>query len=177
MTDPINAVGINPHNMAAVARSVSARAVGFCLLWSVLSGGGLVDLVPMVVAALAAAGVSIALVPASNGRVRADALAELVFRLPGQSMIAGVDAARRALDPGLPLNPGFVRYRAGLPCGPARNTFTTLMSVLPGTVPTGTDNNDALVIHCLDVGQPVAAQLAAEEARLARVIGRAPDDG
>lgn len=177
MADPVNAVGPNPRNMAAVARSVAARAVGFCLLWSVLSGGGPVDLVPTVVAALAAAGVSIALVPARNGRVRAGALAELVFRLPRQSVIAGIDAARRALDPGLPLNPGFVRYRVSLPRGPARNTFTTLMSVLPGTVPIGTDNNDALVIHCLDVGQPVVAQLAAEEARLARVIGRAPDHG
>ena len=33
------------------------------------------------------------------------------------------------------------------------------------------DDNGALLIHCLDVGQPVAAQLAAEEALLARVIG------
>jgi multicomponent Na+:H+ antiporter subunit E len=177
MADPMNAVVPNPRNMAAVARSVAVRAVGFYLLWSVLWAGGPVDLGPAIMAALAAAGVSIALVPARNSRVRASALAELVFRLPRQSVIAGADAARRALDPGLPLNPGFVRYRPRLPRGPARNTFTTLMSVLPGTVPIGVDDNNALVIHCLDVGQPVAAQLAAEEVLLARVIGRALGDG
>lgn len=175
--DPLNAVDTNRRNMAAVARSAAARAVGFYLLWWVLLGGGPVDLVPAVVAALAAVGVSIALVPARNDRVRAAVLAELLFWLPWQSLIAGVDTARRALDPGLPLNPGFVRYRASLPRGSGRNMFTTLTSVLPGTVPIGTDNDDALVIHCLDVGQPVAAQLAADEARLAQVIGRALGDG
>jgi multicomponent Na+:H+ antiporter subunit E len=177
MADPMNAVGINPRSMAAVARSAAVRAVGFYLLWSVLSGGGPIDPVPAVVAALVAAGVSIALVPARNGRVRAGALVELVLRLPRQSVIAGADVARRALDPVLPLNPGFVRYRTRLPRGPTRNTFTTLMSALPGTVPIGTDDTDALAIHCLDVGQPVAAQLAAEEVLLARAIGGAPGDG
>ena len=34
---------------------------------------------------------------------------------------------------------------------------------MPGTLPTGTDENGALIVHCLDVGQPVAANLAAEE--------------
>ena len=40
-----------------------------------------------------------------------------------------------------------------------------------GTVPTGLDNNGALLIHCLDIEQPVAAQLAAEEALLVQAIG------
>ena len=58
-----------------------------------------------------------------------------------------------------------------------RNMFTALMSLLPGTVPTGSDASGALVIHCLDVEQPVIAQLAAEEAVFARVVGEAPSDG
>jgi multicomponent Na+:H+ antiporter subunit E len=87
------------------------------------------------------------------------------------------DVARRALDPALPLNPGFVRYPVGLPPGPARNTFTTMMSLLPGTVPIGPDQSGALVVHCLDIRQPVAEQLAAEEAVLVRVLGGVPGDG
>jgi multicomponent Na+:H+ antiporter subunit E len=43
------------------------------------------------------------------------------------------------------------------------------MSLLPGTVPTGSAEG-GLLIHCLDVGQPVAAQLAEEEALFARVV-------
>jgi multicomponent Na+:H+ antiporter subunit E len=67
------------------------------------------------------------------------------------------------------VRPGFTVYPVGLPPGPARNLFTTLTSLLPGTVPAGEDRG-RLLYHCLDVEQPVAAQLAAEEAELARVI-------
>jgi len=86
------------------------------------------------------------------------------------------DVARRALDPRLPLSPGFAVYPVGLSPGPGRNMFTTLMSLSPGTVPTGPDPRDRLLIHCLDVEQPITAQLAAEEALFARVIGRGPGD-
>jgi multicomponent Na+:H+ antiporter subunit E len=55
--------------------------------------------------------------------------------------------------------------------------FTTLMSLLPGTVPTGADTRSQLLVHCLDAEQPVIAQLAAEEALFARVIAEAPSDG
>jgi multicomponent Na+:H+ antiporter subunit E len=98
---------------------------------------------------------------------------------PGQVCIAvaGADVARRALDPRLPVYPGFVLYPVGLPRGVARNTFTSLMSLLPGTVPTRLDNTGALLIHCLDMTQPVAAQLADEEALFARVIGKARANG
>jgi multicomponent Na+:H+ antiporter subunit E len=47
--------------------------------------------------------------------------------------------------------------------------FTTLTSLLPGTVPTGEENGEILY-HCLDVEQPVAAELAAEEAAIVRAL-------
>jgi multicomponent Na+:H+ antiporter subunit E len=81
-----------------------------------------------------------------------------------------VDVARRALDPRLPLRPGFVAYPVRFAPGPTRNAFTTLTSLLPGTVPTG-DDGGQLVYHCLDVDQPVVSQLAAEEAALSRALG------
>jgi multicomponent Na+:H+ antiporter subunit E len=55
--------------------------------------------------------------------------------------------------------------------------FTTLMSLLPGTVPTGSDEKEGLLVHCLDVEQPVLAQLAAEEAIFAGVIAEARSNG
>ena len=33
------------------------------------------------------------------------------------------------------------------------------------------------LMHCLDVGQPVPAQMAEAEARFLRVLGGAPGDG
>jgi multicomponent Na+:H+ antiporter subunit E len=85
------------------------------------------------------------------------------------SIVAGADVARRALDPRLPLRPGFVAYPTRLPRGIRRNVFTTLTSLLPGTVPAGEENGQ-LLYHCLDVQQAVVAELAAEEAALVRAL-------
>jgi multicomponent Na+:H+ antiporter subunit E len=94
----------------------------------------------------------------------------LLLRFAIQSIIAGIDVARRALDPRMPLRPGFVNYPVRFPPGATRNTFTTLTSLLPGTVPAGYQNGQ-IVYHCLDINQPVVSQLAAEEAALAQALG------
>jgi len=161
----------------ALFRPGSMRAAGFFILWMVLTGGNPADLVAGAVAAMAATWASLRLLPPGTSSVRPAALARLALRFLHQSVVAGVDVARRALDPRLPLHPGFVVYPVGLPRGPARNMFTTLMSLLPGTVPTGSDEKGGLLIHCLDVEQPVAAQLAAEEGLFARVIGEGRSGG
>jgi multicomponent Na+:H+ antiporter subunit E len=161
----------------ALSRAAVMRAVGFFLLWMMLTGGNSGDLVAGAVAALAASWASLRLLRPSASRVRPIAFARLALRFLHQSVVAGVDVARRALDPQLPLHPGFVVYPVGLPRGPAQNMFTTLMSLLPGTVPTGSDEKGRLLIHCLDVAQPVVAQLGADEALFARVIGEASRDG
>lgn len=153
------------------------RAVGFFGLWLILAGGNPSDLAAGAGAALAAAWASLHLLPPGTSRVRPAALARLVLRFFRQSMVAGVDVARRALDPRLPLHPGFVVYPVGLPRGPVQNMFTTLMSLLPGTVPTGSAASRGILIHCLDVKQPVAVQLAAEEAMFVRAVGGKRGDG
>ncbi len=158
-------------------RPAVTRAVGFLGVWVVLSGYALPDLVPGVVAALAATWVSLRLAPSGPNRMQPLALTKVALRFLRQSVLAGADVARRALDPKLPLDPGFIRYSTGLPPDTARNAFTALMSLLPGTVPVGSDQSGALVIHCLDIRQPVTAQLAAEEALFTRVIGEASSDG
>jgi multicomponent Na+:H+ antiporter subunit E len=158
-------------------RPALARAVGFFALWVVLSGGGSIDFLPGIIAALAAAWASLRLLPAGTGRPDPLAFGKFALRFLGQSVLAGADVARRAFDPALPLDPGFVAYATGLPPGPARNLFTALMSLLPGTVPLAVDASGALAIHCLDRTQPVPAQLAAEEALLVQVIGRTPRHG
>src|SRR5262249_60289196 len=86
-----------------------------------------------------------------------------------QCIVAGIDGARPALDRRLPLHTGFATYAVGIPPGGLRNVFTALTSLMPGTVPAGDDGRH-LVYHCLDVDQPVASQLAAEEAALSRAI-------
>lgn len=154
----------------ALYRPATLRVLGFLVLWVVVTGGNPTDLVAGAVAALAASWASLHLLRPGTSRVRPAALARFVQRFLRQSVVAGIDVARRALDPRLPLNPGFVAYPARLPPGLGRNMFTALMSLLPGTVPTGSAGKGGLLIHCLDVGQPVAAQLAEEEALFAKVV-------
>ncbi len=146
------------------------RAIGFLVFWLMLAGVNPADLPAAALAVAAATWTSLHLLPPGTWRLSPVGLARLVLRFPLQSVVAGVDVARRALDPRLPLRPGFVACPARLPPGTARDAFCTLTSLLPGTLPAGTGQDGTLLIHCLDVGLPVAAQLAREEALFADAL-------
>lgn len=145
------------------------RTVAMLALWIVLMGAKPGDLLMGVPVAVAAAWLSVRLLPPAMLTIRLLPLLALVPRFLWQSLVAGWDVARRAFDPRLPLKPGLLIYRTGLPPGARRNAFTGYTSLLPGTVPCGSDT-DGVVYHCLDVGQPVLEELAQEEQRLARVF-------
>ena len=151
-------------------RVAAARATGFLVLWLVLAGASPADLPAGILAAALATWASVRLLPAGQWSVHPIALTCLVFRFFRQSIGAGIDVARRALDPRLALRPGFVSYPVRLSPGTARNVFVTLTSLLPGTVPAGNEAGH-LVYHCLDVDQPVASQLASEETALSEAAG------
>ena len=149
--------------------SAAWRAAWFGCLWLVLAGADLGDIPAATAAVAAATWASLRLLAPNASRRSLRAIVQLVFLFLYHSIVAGADVARRALDPRLPLCPGFVAYPTGLSPGMRRNVFTTLTSLLPGTVPTGEENGQ-LLYHCLDVEQPVVAELAAEEAALVRAL-------
>lgn len=157
-------------------RAAMARGAGFFGFWLLLIGPDPADLAAGVFAAAAATWTSLRLLPPSGGRLRYAALARLALRFGQESIRGGVDVARRALSVRLPLRPGFVVYPVRLPPGLACNAFSALTSALPGTLPSGFDDRGALIYHCLDVGQPVAAQLAIDEGLLIRALGGTHDD-
>jgi len=165
--------GASPGGAAlryGLPRSAVSRAAWFVALWLVIAGAEPADLPVGAVAAAAATWTSLLLLPPGGARSSPIAIARLALRFLYESIIAGADVARRALDPRLPLRPGFVTYPVRFPPGATRNVFTTLTSLLPGTVPIGEESGE-LVYHCLDVDQPVISQLAAEEAALSRALG------
>jgi multicomponent Na+:H+ antiporter subunit E len=150
-----------------MARAAAARTAGFLALWVVLAGAAPRDLAVGLAAAIAAAWASVRLLSPARGRLRPSlgAAARIAPHFVAQSIAAGVDAARRALDPRLPLRPGMVSCAVRLPPATlARDCFRTLSSLLPGTLPVG-ETRESFAMHCLDVAQPVAAQLADEERR------------
>ncbi len=147
-----------------------ARALAFAALWLVLMPSAKAgDLAFGAFATACATWASLRLLPPGTGGVRASGLLRHVPRLFVASIVAGWDVARRALAPTPDVRPGFVDHATSLPRGMARTTFATVTSLLPGTVPAG-ERDAAIVYHALDVGQPVADELRAEEARLAPAL-------
>lgn len=148
----------------SLLRPSLARTAGFLALWVILSGLNPLDVLVGAFAAVAATWTSLRLMPPEAWRFRPVKLARYALRFFCQSVIAGIDVAWRALDPRMPLRPGFVVYRTQLPAGATLDAFCTVSSLLPGTLPSGPDASGGLAIHCLDVTQPVADQMATEEA-------------
>ncbi|NVZ08987.1 Na+/H+ antiporter subunit E [Allochromatium humboldtianum] len=164
------------------ARSALARGLAFYGGWLLLADPRLpvtpvllADLAAGVPAAAAATWASLRLLPPTAGRIRYGALVRLVWRLLSQSVVSGIDVARRTLSPRLSLQPGYLTYPTRLPPGPGRAVFGALTGLMPGTLPVGTDAAGRLVYHCLDVMQPVAESLAIDETLLLQVLGQ--DDG
>jgi len=149
---------------------VLVRALVYFGIWIVIDQSAKpANLVVGLLAAAGATWASVRLLPPSTGRVRLGVLLTLLPRFLWQSLVAGVDVARRAFSPRLPLAPGFVDYPVRLPRGSARNAFELISSLMPGSV--ATDETDAKIeFHCLDAQQPVVEQLAAEEQAYARAL-------
>jgi multicomponent Na+:H+ antiporter subunit E len=163
--------GTEPAGVTAMRwwSSAASRTAWFSCLWLVLAGADAADIPAAATAVFAATWTSMRLLEPDVSRRSLRALVQLVLLFFYHSIVAGADVARRALDPRLPLNPGFVAYPTRLPRGMRRNVFATLTSLLPGTVPTG-EVEGQLLYHCLDIEQPILAELAAEEAALVRAL-------
>jgi multicomponent Na+:H+ antiporter subunit E len=152
--------------------SVAALRAGlFLAFWLMISGWAPADLPVGLAAVAAATWTSLRLRPPGRLQLRPLHLAALAQNFVRQSVVAGVDVARQALRPQLQLRPGLVAVPLQLPPGGAQCAFCALSSLLPGTLPTGTDKGGALVVHCLDAGQPVAANLVAEENLFIQALG------
>jgi multicomponent Na+:H+ antiporter subunit E len=151
-------------------RIALARALWFMALWIILMPSAKpADLGCGLVAAIVATHMSLRLLPPAAGRLRFGALLIFVPHFLVQSLLAGIDVARRAFHPRLPLRPGTVVYRVGFPPGMARNEFAIITSLLPGSIPID-ETEEGLVYHCLDVELPIVEQMADEERRLAGAL-------
>jgi len=160
-------------------RAVLLRGAGFFGFWLLLakpSAGswppaGWTDVAVGLLATALATWTSLRLLPPGPGRIRYGALFRLAGRFLWQSLVAGIDVARRVFDPRLPLEPGYLAYPVRLPDGPRRAAFGALTSLMPGTLPVGDDADGALVYHCLDLPQPIASGLARDEALMTEAWG------
>ena len=151
------------------ARIAATRVGLFFAFWLMIAGYAPADLPVGVAAAALATWTSLRLLPPACIRLRPWALAGFILHFLGQSVRSGLQVAWIAFSPSMPIKPGFVTYRSQL-SGSTLDAFCAVSSLLPGTLPTGTDERGDLLIHCLDSSQPVAADLAREEALFRQVF-------
>jgi multicomponent Na+:H+ antiporter subunit E len=137
----------------------------FLALWLLLAGVKAADLPAAIAAIAAAVWASVRLMPPGALHVSPSGVVHLVARYPMDALVAGIDVARRALTPHMSLQPGFVVCSSHQHLGPAREAFLMFASLLPGTVPCDASDDRELLVHCVDVTQPIAAQMGRDEAR------------
>jgi len=87
-----------------------------------------------------------------------------------ESVRGGIDVARRAYSPSLPLTPAVLNYPLRLPVGAAQVFFANTVSLLPGTLSTGLEGY-TLRIHVLDNTTPVISELKTLELKIAAIFG------
>jgi multicomponent Na+:H+ antiporter subunit E len=141
------------------------------LWWALVEGrfGGWPLTLAVFLLALAAA---LALRPPRAWKVSPGGLLRFLPWFALQSFLGGVDVARRAFDPRLPLRPGFLDHRLRVDEGTPRLFFVGALSLLPGTLSVRIDEGtDALRVHALDAGPDVPARLRELEARVADLFG------
>jgi multicomponent Na+:H+ antiporter subunit E len=148
------------------ARLVTGRALIFTLVWVILTEASPQGWILAVLVIAAATLASVALLPPTTWRWRMRGIVRLLPFFISHSITGGVDVARRALHPRLPLHPGFIDYRLRLHTEAARVFFANTASLLPGTVSAELRAN-TLRIHALDLELPIHQTLRALEERVA----------
>jgi multicomponent Na+:H+ antiporter subunit E len=70
------------------------------------------------------------------------------------SLVSGIDVARRAFHPRLPITPGLVEYQMRLTSSAEKHLVAGTVNLLPGTLSANLDQN-RLTVHALDLTAPI----------------------
>ena len=152
------------------------RGLSLLLLWVILIGPAPKDVLVGLVASAAGLWVSTMLWPA-GGTLSLSGFIRFLLRFLPQSIVAGLDVGRRAFAREPDLRPGFVTCRSSVPGGLARDSACAVMSLQPGKLPVSAAADGTLLIHCLDLREAVAEQVAADEMAFCRILGSERRDG
>ena len=149
-------------------RTLLLRFVLFALMWWILTDGAMdswpVGLPVVLISTLT----SVMLMPPLSWSLRG-----MVLFIPyflWHSIRGGVDVARRAMHPQLPISPGLFEYRFRLPPGLSRVFMANTVSLLPGTLSVDLEK-EILRIHVLDETGAIDEELKVLENRLADIFG------
>jgi multicomponent Na+:H+ antiporter subunit E len=149
-------------------KAIMHRLVLFGLAWLTLVAGNHEGLLAGVLVVPLALALSLRFLPPRNPLD----LWRMILLLPRflkGSILGGVDVARRALAPSMPINPGWMTQSTSLP-GAARVVLGAELSLMPGTLSAGT-HEEHLLVHVLDSNVGIGRIIDIEEAALASIMG------
>ncbi|GAB6191404.1 Na+/H+ antiporter subunit E [Desulfocastanea catecholica] len=154
-------------------RAVLFRLVLYTVLWWGLSEGRLPNILPALGVIALTTGVSFYCIPPGRWNIRVTELPGFLLFFLVQTFLAGMDVARRAFHPRLPLAPKVITYTLQLPRQSAKIFFVWTVSLLPGTASISLKGNQVL-IHVLDKHQAQQEKLQSIEERIAYLFGSFP---
>jgi multicomponent Na+:H+ antiporter subunit E len=139
-------------------------------IWWMLAGSLADSWVPGLLAVGAATLLHLRLGGGQGVGIRFTGLFSFVPYFLWQSARGGWDVSRRALSPGMPLDPELLRHDLTLPRGSPRVFLTNALSLMPGTF--GADlEADVLVVHLLVGGDRSEDRVRELERRVASLFG------
>lgn len=147
--------------------TVASRGLMFTLIWWVLTDGAVDSWwfgVPAIIAALI---ISIKLVAPTH--LIWYALVKFMPVFIARSWLGGVDVARRAFDPKLPIAPVLIHYTLQLPPGLSQVAVANTVSLLPGTLSTKLEGN-CLSVHVLDGQSKYLEEIKLLERHVGRIF-------
>lgn len=147
----------------------SVRSGLLLLLWWALTEGDLSGWRLALVVVLVATSLSLVQLPPPRQRMRWPAAPGFLAFFLREMLLGGIDVARRALAPRLPISPGLISYDLSLRRQGARLFMTWTASLLPGTVSVELRPQE-LTLHVLDVRMLPRKTLARLEAKIARLL-------
>ena len=148
-------------------RAMFLRLVLFALIWWVLTDGSLTSWALGAPVVLFATLISVLLMPSSSWSLRG--VIRFIPYFLWHSMRGGVDVARRAMHPQMPVSPALIDYRFRLPPGLSRVFMADTVSLLPGTLSVEL-SDEMLRIHVLDDSRAIKYELNALENYLADIF-------
>ena len=150
------------------------RAVIFALLWVTLTGGSADALIYGGFAVAAATLLSLRLYPVDQPGIVLWHVAGFLPRFLAHAFMGGLDVARRALDPRLPIAPGWVRAQLTNRNEAAGVLLGGVVSILPGSLAAGL-GDAAMDVHLLNVTGYSPDGMQADERRVLGLFDRRID--
>lgn len=150
-------------------RALLLRGTALALAWWVLAEGRADSWGVGVVSVAAALAASFHLAPPASQRLSPAGLLGFAGFFLVQSAKGGLQVAGRVFRPRMDLAPALVELPVTLPEGLARVLLVNTLNLLPGTLSVRMAGN-TLCLHVLDARLPIAEEVRAVEARIARML-------